>query len=308
MDTVKVGTIPSGIDVHFDKVASEADHLIVVNRVKPHTRLTGKIESGISKMLMIGLGKHRGAQTYHQAFPEFGYSLDPLVSQIIPMIAEKMPLTLGLAIVEDAYDDTSLIQAIPPEQLLSEEARLLTIARQWMPKLPFDDAELLIVDQIGKEISGTGMDTNVIGRKHHDKFAGPDETPKIREIYVRSLTEKSAGNGCGIGIAEYCHTQFARGMNHEITRINCVTSGHPTAGAVPIGFDCDRDVLCAVLSQVGRTATAELRWMRIQDTLHINEVACSQGYWDEAQGRSDLQILSEPAELKFDPNGDLIDE
>ncbi len=305
MDTVTVGTTGDGIDVHFDRVCSEADHVIVVNRVKPHTRLIGKIESGICKMLMIGLGKHRGAQTYHQAFPEFGYSLDSLVPQIIPMIAKEMPLTLGLAIVEDAFDQTSLIQAIPPDRLLAEEARLLVTARQWMPKLPFADADLLIVDQIGKEISGTGMDTNVIGRKFHDKFAGPDETPKIREIYVRSLTKKSAGNGCGIGIAEYCHTQFARAMNHEITRINCVTSGHATAGAVPIGFDCDRDVLHAVLSQVGRTATPDLRWMRILDTLHVSEVACSEGYWDEAQGRSDLQVLCEPMELAFDPSGDL---
>jgi hypothetical protein len=308
MDTVKVGTTRDGIDVHFDKVASEADHVIVINRVKPHTRLTGKIESGICKMLMIGLGKHRGAQTYHQAFPDFGYSLDPLVSQIIPMIAEKMPLTLGLAIVEDAFDQTALIEAILPDQLLAKEARLLATARQWMPKLPFDEAELLIVDQIGKEISGTGMDTNVIGRKHHDKFAGPDELPKIREIYVRSLTKKSAGNGCGIGIAEYCHTQFAQAIDHEIMRINCVTSGHATAGAVPIRFDCDRDLLHAVLSQVGRRATSDLKWMRISDTLHLSDVVCSEGYWDEAQGRSDLQILSQPSELNFDPRGDLIDQ
>lgn len=306
METVHVGTTGDGVDVHFDKACSEADHVIVVNRVKPHTRLAGKIESGICKMLMIGLGKHRGAQTYHQAFPEYGYSLDGLVQQIIPMIVEKMPVSLGVAIVEDAFDQTSLIQSIAPENLLTDEPRLLDLARERMPRLPFEEADLLIVDRIGKEISGTGMDTNVIGRKANDKCATADEVPKIREIYVRSLTEKSAGNGCGIGIAEYCHQQFVRAMNHEITRINCVTSAHATAGAVPISFDCDADVLQAILSQVGRTPVADLKWMWIRDTLHINEVACSSGYWESAQPRDDLTILGELKPLAFDAAGDLI--
>jgi hypothetical protein len=302
---VLVGSTDDGVDIHFDKVCSQADHVIVINRVKPHTRLAGTIESGIAKMLMIGLGKHRGAQTYHQAFPDYGYSLDRLVAKIIPQIVQQMPITLGLAIVEDAFDQTSIIEALPPSDLLRIEARLLEQARQRMPRLPFDRAELLIVDQIGKEISGAGMDTNVIGRKSSDKQAAPDEYPKIREIFIRSLTEKSAGNACGIGLAEYCHARLARAVNQEITRINCVTSAHPTAGALPIQFDSDHDVLQAVVSQVGRKPIADFRWMWIQDTLRISQLACSSGYWQEAQGREDLEILCEPRPLPFDARGDL---
>ena len=304
MDTVVLGQTEQGFDIHFDKICSEVDHVIVVNRVKPHTRLVGTIESGICKMLMIGLGKHRGAQTYHHAFDEVGYSLDPLLPNIIPKIVDAMPITLGLAIVEDAFDQTSLIQAVEPQRLLEDEPPLLEIARSRMPRLPFEDADLLIVDQIGKEISGTGMDTNVIGRKRDDKRAGPNEVPKIREIYVRSLTKKSAGNGCGIGIAEYCHRQFVDDMNQAITRINCVTSGHPTAGAIPIHFNNDRDVIQAVMSQVGRRTAAQVRWMRIVDTLHLEEVWCSEGYWDDAQTAENVQVLGQPQPLEFDSAGD----
>ncbi len=306
METVLVATTRDDIDIYFDKVCSEADHVIVVNRIKPHTRLVGTIESGIVKMLMIGLGKHRSAQTYHQTFPDYDYTLDRLAPTIIPLIVERMPITMGLAIVEDAFDQTSLIEAIEPGDLLIEEPRLLNLARQRMPQLPFTQADLLIVDRIGKEISGTGMDTNVIGRKSNDKCAGPDEFPKIREIYVRSLSEKSAGNGTGIGIAEYCHSRFVRAMNAEIMRINCVTSAHPTAGAVPISFDSDREVLDAIISQVGRTAPSDLKWMWIKDTLHISEVACSEGYWRDALQRDDLEMLGEPKPLEFDSAGDLI--
>ena len=307
METVLLGSTDDGVEIHFDKSCSQADHVIVVNRVKPHTRLAGKIESGINKMLMIGLGKHRGAQTYHQAFPHYGYCLDGLVSKIVPTIVNAVPITLGLAIVEDAFDQTSLIEAIAPQRLLLEEPRLLEIARRRMPRLPFDHVDLLIVDQIGKEISGTGMDTNVIGRKANDKGAGPDELPKVREIYVRSLTRKSAGNGCGIGIAEYCHANFVREMSQAVTRINCVTSGHPTAGAVPIHFESDREVLQAVISQVGHDSPAEaVKWMRISDTLHLSELACSSAYWEEARKRPDLEVLSEPAAIDFDDAGDFV--
>ncbi len=305
MDTVHVGTTDDGIEIHFDKTCSKADHVIVINRVKPHTRLVGEIESGLVKMLMIGLGKHRGAQLYHQIFPEYEYRLDQMAPKIIPMIIQKMPITLGLAIVEDAFDQTSEIEAIDPQRLLVEEPRLLKLARERMPRLPFDRAGLLIVDQIGKEISGTGMDTNIIGRKANDKQAGPNEFPKIREIYVRSLSEKSAGNGTGIGIAEYCHSRFVSAMNPEIMRINCVTSAHATAGAVPIHFDTDREVLEAIMSQVGRTEPSELRWMWIKDTLRISELECSEGYWDEARSRDDLETLSDPQPLVFNAAGDL---
>ena len=224
METILVGTTAEGVDVHFDRVASQADHVVVVNRVKPHTRLAGKFESGLIKMLMIGLGKHRGASLYHQVFPDFDYSLNRLAPSIVEMIVDRMPVTLGIAIVEDAFENTSHIEAVEARDFLTREPELLALAKSRMPRLPFDRAELLIVDQIGKEISGTGMDTNVIGRKSNDKCAAPEEFPKIRQVYIRSLTDKTAGNACGIGVAEYCHRRVVEAMNVEVTKINCVTS------------------------------------------------------------------------------------
>ena len=298
MQTTVVGTTENGLPVHFDHNASEADHVIVVNRIKPHTRLTGDFESGLIKMLMIGLGKHIGAQTYHQGFAEHGYRLDRIARDIIPLITQKMPITMGVAIIEDAFDQVAHIHAVTPESLLDEEPQLLQRARDMMPCLPFDHADLLIVDQIGKEISGTGMDTNVVGRKSNDREAGEHEFPKIREIFVRSLTKKTNGNATGIGIAEYCHAGVTRDMNLEMTRINCITSGHPSAGAVPLYFDSDREVLDAAISQARDPDSA--KWMWIRDTLHLEVVACSEAYLAAADARDDLHILDEPHALSFD--------
>ena len=306
MDTVLVGTTPDGVDVHFDEHASRADHIIVVNRIKPHTRLAGRYESGIIKMMMIGLGKHRGAYLYHQVFPDYDYRLDALAPDIVSMILQRMPVTLGLAIVEDAFENTSHIEAIPISKLVDREPQLLDLARSRLPGLPFAEADLLIVDQIGKEISGTGMDTNVIGRKTNDKCAALDESPKVRQIYVRSLTEKTAGNASGIGIAEYCHQHVVDAMNTEVTKINCVTSAHVTAGAVPLTFASDRDVFNSVMSQIPTDRRLDLNWMWIRDTLQLSELACSRSYWERARQRSDLEPLGKPQPLAFDEDGNLV--
>lgn len=306
METISVGTNKDGVEFHFDKLASEADHVIVINRIKPHTRLVGQLESGLTKMLMIGLGKHKGASLYHQIFPLYDYRLDQLAPSIVPMLVERMPITLGLAIVEDAFEQTSLIESVDPAEILNREPQLLELAKSRMPRLPFDSADLLIIDRIGKEISGTGMDTNVIGRKSNDNCAAPEEYPKIRQIYVRSLTEKSAGNASGIGIAEYCHQRVVQAMDAEITRINCVTSAHVTAGATPLSFPSDRAVLDAVVSQIGQDRIAGLKWMWISDTLHVSDLACSRGYLDEARQRDDLEILTDPRPLDFDHQENLL--
>lgn len=306
METVPLGISAHGMEIHFDRIASEADHILVINRIKPHTRLTGRWESGLIKMLMIGLGKHRGAVSYHQLFDRQGYQLDLIAPEIVGKILAQLPVRLGLAIVEDAFENTSLIEAVQPAQFLSREPELLALAKSRMLGLPFADADLLIVDRIGKEISGTGMDTNVIGRKRHDKFIDPSETPAIRQIYVRALTDKTAGNASGIGIAEYCHRQVAQAMDHEVTRINCVTAGHVTAGALPLVFPCDREVFDAVIAQVGWDTVAAARWLWITDTLHVDVVRCSAAYLDEATARADLEILDPPRPLRFDAAGDVI--
>ncbi|QDT06861.1 hypothetical protein K227x_52820 [Rubripirellula lacrimiformis] len=304
METVVVGQ-SHGIDIHFDQAASQCDHVIVINRIKPHTRLTGRYESGLIKMLMIGLGKHRGAAIYHQVFSEHHYRLDSLADDIVGVVRHAMPITMGIAVVEDAFEHTSIIEAVPAACFLDREPELLAIARSRMPKLPFDHAELLIVDQVGKEISGTGMDTNVIGRKFNDKVAAADEFPKIKQIHVRSLSSKTAGNAAGIGIAEYCHRRVVNAMDHHATRINCVTSEHVTAGAIPLTFDSDREVFQAVLSQNGRIPVARMKWMRIADTLRLEMIDCSEGFWDAAQQDANLEILTQPKPIRLNAGDDL---
>lgn len=304
METIQIGTTDSGMPLHFDATAAGADHLIVINRVKQHTRLCGSIQSGLCKMLMIGLGKRNGAIVFHPAFRSMDYRLDQITDDVIPTILGKTPFLMGIAIVEDAHDSVAELAMVPGDQLLSRERELLRTSTDWMPKLPFDTAELLIIDEIGKEISGTGLDTNVVGRKWNDKMAGQDEWPKIHEIFVRSLTEKTAGNASGIGIAEYTHRRVAENVDQSNTRINCITAGHPTAAAIPLWFDSDREVLSAVCAQ-SPMPEDQRRWIWIRNTLDLTRVRCSEGFLDEAKQRNDLEIVDEPAPLLISPSGNL---
>lgn len=305
METVELGRLKNGLPLLFDAIAHRCDHVLVINRVKPHTRLTGKLQSGLAKMLLIGLGKHRGALAYHEMFAAKQYCLDEVATEAIPLLLSKAPVRLGLAIVEDAFEQTAHVEAIPANDILHREVELQELAAAWMPSLPFQHVDLLIVDQMGKEISGTGMDTNVVGRKWHDKIAGPDETPRIEQIYVRGLTPKSAGNACGIGIAEFCRSQLVRDMDRQATWVNCLTGRHVTAAAVPMHFETDVEVLKAALSQVGDGDPRKARWIWIRDTLQLAEMACSEAFLEEARQSAELEILQDCVELPLGPDGQL---
>ncbi len=199
MQTLCVGHTASGVEIHVDQLACEADHVILVNRIKPHTRISGPYESGLIKMMMIGLGKHRGAEIYHRAMVREPF--DQLVPQAVSLILSKLPVWCGVGIIENAFDEPARIEVVPSGEILQLEPQLLDDARQRMPSLPFNELDLVIIDQIGKNISGAGLDTNVVGRKFNDKVAGTHEWPKVLQIYVRGLTSKTGGNATGIGIA-----------------------------------------------------------------------------------------------------------
>ena len=305
MDVDQIGTTNDGGGVYFDRQAMAADHVIVVNRVKPHTHISGPHESGLVKMMLIGLGKHRGAAAYHQAMTR--RSFESLVAETIPQILTRCPVSLGLAIVENAYDQVAVIESIEPDEILDRETELLELARGRMPRLPFTSADLLVIDRIGKNISGSGLDTNVVGRKSNDKCAGEHELPKIAQIYVRGLTEQSAGNAAGIGIAEYCRSSLVREMDVDKTRVNCLTALHITAAAIPAHWETDQEVLRIAAGQSGRETAGELRWMWIADTLHVGEVMCSEAYLGEASSRTDLSIMGPAAPPQFDTAGQLIE-
>ena len=303
METVVVDTTPQGIPVHFDRHAYEADHVIVCGRVKPHTGFVGPIESGLHKMMLIGLGKHQGAKIYHRAIKD--YSFLEIILAVADVILAKCRVAAGLAIVENAYDETALIEAVAPDRFFEREEALLKLAQQWMPRLPFPEVDLLVVDQIGKNISGSGMDTNVVGRKFNDHGATGDDTVNCKRIFVRGLTPETHGNACGIGMAEVTNQRTVDQANLVATRINALTGGHPSAAAVPIAFDTDQEAMLAILETVGLVDPADSGIIQIANTLKLGEVLVSEKYTPEVQERSDLEVLSGPDAMAFDAHGNL---
>jgi hypothetical protein len=305
METVIVCETPEGIPVHFDKFAYEADHVFVVGRIKPHTNFVGDIESGLMKMMLIGLGKHEGAKIYHRAITD--YSFGQILRSVAGQVLARCRIVAGLGVVENAYDETARIAAVPPEEFELREKELLRLAKEWMPRLPFKTADILIVDQIGKNISGAGLDTNVVGRKFLDHRAADDEWPKIKKIWVRALTEETHGNAAGVGMAEFCSQRVVDQIDLKITKINCVTGGHSVGAMLPVYYDTEREVFETALQSIGLVTPPKAKVQWIRDTLHVAEVECSAAYWADAQGRPDLEVLTEPRDMQFDSDGNLVD-
>jgi hypothetical protein len=303
METVVICNTEEGFPVHFDRYAYEADHVIVCGRVKPHTNFVGDIESGLMKMMLIGLGKHNGAKIYHRAI--HNYRFGQIVRSVGARVLEKCRVVAGVGIVENGYDQTALIAAVGPEEFEQRERELLVLAKQWMPRLPFDQVDILFVEEIGKNISGTGMDTNVIGRKYELASAGIKQAPTVTRIIVRGLTEATHGNATGIGNSEFCLARCVRQMDAEITKINCLTGGHPGGAKIPMYYESDRECLDAALSTIGLIEPPDARIMWIHNTLDLAEVECSAPYLADARERTDLEVLTDLYDLPLDAGGNL---
>ncbi|MEP3481812.1 MAG: lactate racemase domain-containing protein [Fuerstiella sp.] len=303
MDTVVVAETESGIPVHFDAIAAQADHVFVVNRIKPHTRFTGPIESGLHKMLLIGLGKHAGATIYHQAIND--YRFEQILSSVAGEVIRGCRVLGGLAIVENGLDQTALIQAVGANEFAAMEPKLLDKAKQWLPTLPFPDVDLLIVDRIGKNISGTGMDANVIGRKFNDHAGTADDIAHCKRIFVRSLTEETEGNACGIGLAEFTTSACVEQVDHEKTNTNVVTASHPEAGMIPLTYPSDERAITAALKTVGTVAAENAKVIQISDTLHLSTVRMSKAYFERIQSAKHLSILQEAQPFPLNSAGQL---
>lgn len=305
METVVVCQSPEGFPVHFDRFAFQADHVVVVNRIKPHTRFAGDIESGLMKMLLIGLGKCDGARVYHRAIMD--YSFGQIIRSVAREVIARCRILAGLAIVENAYDQTAWIEAVRPDDFESREPELLGLARRWMARLPFDHVDVLLVDRIGKDISGTGLDTNVVGRKFDDHKAVEGEWPKVKLIALRGLTPKTHGNAVGLGIAEFCKSRLLREMDPAATRLNALVAGHISAAMLPLDYETDAEMLHHMLAAIGLAKPHQARLLWIQDTLHLHEVECGAAYWDEAHTRNDLEVLTPLRPLPLDEHGNLPD-
>lgn len=305
MDTVVVCRAAEGFPVHFDKLAYRADHVVVCNRVKPHTLFTGEVESGLMKMMLIGLGKHDGARVYHRAIKD--YSFGQIVGSVAREVLSKCSILAGLAVVENSYGRTARIRALRPEALLEGEKTLLRQARGWMPRLPFEAADILLVDEIGKNISGSGLDLNVVGRKHLWHSPAEHEVPKIRIIAVRDLSSLTHGSAVGIGTVEFCRRRALEKMDVGMTRVNALTGGFTMEAMIPLDYPSDREMLRVMLSQIGLTEPLDARLLWIRNTMALAEVECSAAYLEEARGRKDLAILTDPRPLSFNLEGNLDD-
>lgn len=278
MDVVEIGG-DENEPVYFSEAAYKADTVLVVNRIKPHTNFTGRIESGLCKMLTIGLGKHRGAQAVHRDALSRGYV--PAITDALAMIREEVDVLGGIALVENFEDRTASIDGIPLKDLPNRETELLKRAREYMPTLPYDDLDVLVVDRIGKDISGTGMDTNVIGRYEVLNAPNP-ESPDIDRIVVRGLTEATHGNGQGIGLADLTTTAVLESLDLGQVYTNALTSGSLSKARLPVALPTDELALTAAVSSIGSYDPETVRIAWIRDTGHLSKFRISEALATES--------------------------
>ncbi|MBI1846028.1 MAG: [Fe-S]-binding protein [Candidatus Rokubacteria bacterium] len=302
MEVVPVGEA-LGMPVWLDRYASQADWIGIVNRVKPHTDFKGSIESGLFKMMTIGLGKYKGAIQYHRANIQHGY--EKVITSVGREMLATAKIAFGVGIVENGYDETARIEAFDARHLEEGERRLLKDAREWMARLPFPAFDVLIVEEMGKNVSGSGMDSNVIGRPTNPHEPFPNE-PRILWIVTLDLTEESYGNATGIGNADFTTRRLVDKIDMKATLINCITACSPGGAKVPATYETDREAVETALSCIGLTPPEKARVVRIKNTLMIGELDVSEALLPDAGRRGDLTELGDLAPLPFDAAGRLV--
>ena len=257
------------------------------------------------KMTLIGLGKREGAFLYHRAAMDHGF--DHIVRGVIGGVVAKCSIVAGVGIVENGIGETARIEAVPSRDFQERERVLLDEARGWTPKLPFESVDVLLIDEVGKNIAGTGFDLTAVGRTRRAHEADDDEYPKVRLIALRDLTAESFGNAEGMGLAEFCRTRLIDKVDQNITRINTMTSGHVAGAMTPIDYATDQEMLEAMLVQIGMTQPPDAKLVWIHNTKALADLECSAAYLNEARERDDLEILSDLRPLPFDTEGNLPD-
>ncbi|QOS13729.1 DUF362 domain protein (plasmid) [Haloferax gibbonsii] len=299
MEVVEVGRTPDrDVPVVADANAAGADAIVPINRVKPHTDFDGEVESGLSKMLVIGMGKQRGAQIAHKWAVD--WSFRRMIPEITEQLLDSLPIVGGVAVVEDQHDDTTLIEGVPPSGFLDRERELLETAYELMPKLPFEELDLVVFDRQGKEISGQGMDTNVIGRRPFSINEPAPEKPNIKRIYTHGLTEKTHGNAMGVGSADVIHEDIVAELDAQTTLINALTASTIRGVKLPPVVETDRAGVVAALSTIGVVDPDTVRVVRAADTMHLHRLYASPALVEEARERDDLRVVEEPSPIAFE--------
>lgn len=302
MEVIQVGETAHGIPVLLDKNAAQADHIVVVNRVKPHTDFKNDIESGLMKMIAIGLGKQKAADHYHNEFMRYGHY--EIITSVAREAIEKSQIVFGLAVVENQRDETQIIKVIPAREFEETEKQLLVTAKELLPRLPFDSIDILIVDEMGKNFSGTGMDQNVIARTVVSYHQVP-ETPKILRIFVKDITDDSEGNATGIGNADFTTKRLVDQIDREYTYMNAMTSSSPEAVRIPPYYDTDREAIEMALDTIPENRPEKVRIVHIKNTLMLEEMYISEGLLPQAQEMGNIRVLGTPSPIAFDNGGDM---
>ncbi|MDR7866507.1 MAG: lactate racemase domain-containing protein [Sporomusaceae bacterium] len=300
METVEVGRTAAGLPVYLDRYAYEADGIIVVNRIKPHVAFRGPYESGLAKMLVIGLGKQRGADTCH----------DMGAGMMAENIREMAAVTLaganviaGVAIIENAYHETSRLAVLAASEIMAEEPALLEEAWRLCPRLFFDSLDVLVIDEIGKDISGTGFDTNVVGRYHTPNISGG---PRIARVAVLDLTARTKGNANGLGLADFTTRRVFDKFDFANTYPNSLTTTAPASVKIPMVLGNDRQAIQAAIKTCNIADKGAVRLVRIRNTVALDEIEVAESLLAEVAGSRCMAATGEPYGLPFDAAGNLL--
>jgi lactate racemase-like protein len=306
METVSLGRTPEGYEVFMDRNAFESDGVVVMNRVKPHTAFAGRVESGLSKMMAVGMGKIEAAAEFHRHACRAGY--EPVVRAMAGRALASAKILCGVAVVENEFHEMAAVRAALPETLVAREEEALALSKTLVPRLPFPRIQMLIVDELGKNISGSGMDTKVIGR---GVALAPDEAPKIQLIYARGLTPESGGNALGVGLADLIHERLYRAIDLKKMYLNAVTSMNPMMVRLPIHLPSDREALHYAIGILGSPRSEEQRIVWIRNTLAMNRIRVTSALAAEARAAKSgalagWQGAPEQLAARLDTEGNLV--
>lgn len=299
MEVIQIGQLDNGLPVYIDKLASKADGIVVINRVKPHTAFRGKVESGIMKMISIGLGKQKGAEACHQMGFKYMAENIPKMARIA---LEKMPFLFAVATVENAFDKVAEIAVMKPEDIEEREIELQALAKKLLPKLHFDKIDVLIIDEIGKNISGDGMDPNITGRYPTPYAYGG---PEVTKMVVLDLRPESEGNANGVGTADFTTERLVSKMDRHATYANGLTSTVVGPTHISTTLENDRQAYQAAIKTCNILDFTKVKLVRIKNTLELGEIEVSEPLLDYVKNHPNLEQISDVYELEFDENGNL---
>jgi hypothetical protein len=302
LEVVSLGKTDDGIEAFMDRRAYESDGVMLIGRVKWHTDFAGGIESGLFKMMAIGVGKFAGAQRYHTYAYKLG--LEKVIRTVGRQVLASGKVLGGLAILEDANHNTAKLAAVPVEGMEQREEELLALTKTWMGRIPCD-IDVLILDEIGKNYSGAGMDTKVVNRSVLGPYNPWDTAPRIERIYVRGLHPDSYGNASGVGIADIVHDRLVNAIDWTPTYINALTSSVPSAVRLPIHFPSDRECIERIVPTVGKVDPSEVTFAWIANSLDLKLLAMSENLRPQIESRSDLEIVGEAFPFQWDAEGNM---